>query len=883
MNPHFSSSSSSKITAKSKAGMRTNYPRATYRLQFNEDFRLADALKLVPYLRELGVSHIYASPLTKACPHSAHGYDVCDFTRLNPELGTENDLEKLIAALRENKMGLVLDIVPNHMGIGAPENIWWWDVLKNGRASKFANYFDIDWEASAAEQRFSNRRENSAAKILLPVLGDCYDRVLKRGELQLQIENGEIVLRYFDRRFPLAPERRTDVTPATEKELQNSNQRQARLLSCVNSNPDALDELIQQQNYRLTFWKNGDAELNYRRFFSITSLAGICVEGENVFNDSHALVKKWLKKNWLDGLRVDHLDGLRDPENYLRRLRKLAPDKWIVVEKILGADENLPTSWPVNGTTGYDFINQLNDVFVDANGQKTLTDFYAEFTDEPTDYDHLVREKKRAILDESFCAEINRLLKILVQIAARHWRYCDFARAELRDAMTEMAACFPVYRNYAQPEKNLISEIEIARVEQAALAARKRKPNLPKEIFNFISGILILKLRGDLENEFVARFQQLTAPAMAKGAEDTAFYCFNRFISLNEVGGDPGNFGSSAESFHEFCARQQIHWPDSMLATSTHDTKRGEDVRARLNVLSEIPEKWIATVKKWSAMNKRHRKNNFPDRNAEYLFYQTLVGAWPISTERILAYMEKASREAKQHTNWTEQNSDYENALRDFAAAALNNERFNKELEQFVAPLIEAGQINSLAQTLLKLTVPGVPDFYQGTELWDFSLVDPDNRRAIDFELRKKLLTEMKNLSGEEIWGRRDEGVPKLWVIWKTLNLRAQKPGLFSGSQNYKTMVARGTKAEHIIAFMRGDSAIIIVPRFTQSEAGFQSAGTAETPALFCWRETIFELPPGNWRNEFTGDIFSGQSTSLENLFQKIPVVLLIRVGQSIK
>jgi (1->4)-alpha-D-glucan 1-alpha-D-glucosylmutase len=809
-------------------------PRATYRFQFNEHFRFADALALVPYLHALGISNIYASPLFQARTHSAHGYDVCDFGRLNPEIGTEADLEQLVAALRERGMGLVVDIVPNHMGIGTPENAWWWNVLKNGRASRFAGHFDINWKTTDPELR---------GKILLPVLGDSCHCILEKGEFNIEKRNGEFVLSYFENLFPLAPGSMPQGISAEE----------------ISSSRAALKDLLEKQNYLLACQREGDARLNYRRFFAVSSLAGVRVEDETVFNDVHSLIQKWIANGWLDGLRVDHPDGLRDPETYLRRLRALAPDLWIVVEKILQLEEPLPRSWPVQGTTGYEFLNQVNGLFVDGAGEKALTDFYGEFTGEPTDYNPMVHDNKRLVLETLFITEVNRLVDLLAQIAARHAPVQNFTSEQIRKALIELAASFPVYRTYLRPEDQFIGQTDLAQIQTASETAKLRQPAVVPELFDFLAGMLRLQWRGDLENEFVARFQQLTSPAMAKGVEDTTFYCFNRFVSLNEVGGEPGKFGVSAEEFHGFCRFQQANWPRMMLASSTHDTKRSEDVRARMNVLSEIPGEWRAAVLRWSKLNERHRQNNFPDRNVEYLFYQTLVGAWPVSIERLLAYMEKASCEAKQHTDWNQRNAEYDGALKHFVNSTLADKQFTDDLEKFIALLTEAAQINSLAQTLLKLTAPGVPDIYQGNEIWDFSLVDPDNRRPVDFALRQRLLAESKNLSAEEVWKRRDEGLPKLWLIQKTLALRARRESAFL--ENYEPLSACGAKANHIIAFMRGGNVITVVPRLIMKLKNDRA-------------DTMLKLPAGEWRNEFTGDKFAGD-VAVRDLFQEFPVALL--------
>ena len=812
--------------------------RATYRLQFNERFRLADALAIVPYLHELGVTHIYASPLTKATPHSPHGYDVCDFGQLNPELGTEAELEELVAALHGNGMGLVLDIVPNHMGIG-PNNPWWWDVLTYGRQSAFAKYFDIDWESSDPRIR---------GKVLLPVLGDRYSKLLEEKQITIELRGNVPLLRYGDHCLPVAPG-----FPIDEAEAKTTNE-----------DPAALDRLIQRQNYCLVFWKRADTDLNYRRFFSIASLVGLRMEDPTVFDDAHALVKKWLQKGWLDGLRVDHPDGLRDPGAYLNQLRALAPRAWLVIEKILQPGEALPSRWPVAGTSGYDFLNQVNALFVNAESARVFTDFYAEFTGEPTDYDRLWHDKKRAALDTLFRPEINRLLTILLGIADRHWQWRDCTAEELRDALSELTACFPVYRIYGGQAQEPLDPSEASCVESSVALAQQHKPDLPREVFAMLRAILLGDQDDPCASEFKARFQQLTGPAMAKGVEDTAFYCFNRFISVNEVGGDPGRLGASVEAFHQYCAIQQRSWPNAMLASSTHDTKRSEDVRARLNVLSEIPEKWTATVRRWAQMNSRYRRDGFPDRNAEYHFYQTLVGAWPLSCERLWAYMEKAVREAKQHTNWSQPNAAYEQGLRYFVEAAMHHAEFLEDAEKLVASVARAGLINSLSQTLLKLTAPGVPDFYQGSELWNLHLVDPDNRQPVDFECRRHLLAQAKTISAQEAWHRDDAGLVKLWLTWKVLNIRAAGPDRFAGQQRYEPLLARGAKRAHVVAFMRGHDAITVVQRLPLTVHNQ-------------WGDTVLDLPKGSWRNALAGSIVAGPNVSLADLLKAFPVALLIR------
>jgi len=608
-------------------------PRATYRLQFHRGFTLRDALAVVPYLSALGVSHVYASPLLKAQPGSTHGYDTCDPTHINPEIGTEADLESFVSALREHAMGLVLDIVPNHMA-AAPENPWWWDVLRNGRLSRFADYFDIEWDVPSPQLR---------GKVLLPVLGDELDRVLDRGELKVDGEHAEVTVRYFDHRFPVSPE-----------SAQASGNFEAGAIAEFNSKRQAMAEFLERQHYRLAFWRHGDTQLNYRRFFTITHLAGVRVELPQVFADTHRHILDWHQRGMIHGLRVDHPDGLRDPQDYLSQLRKAAPGAWIVVEKILEPGEELPDDWPVDGTTGYDYLARVGELFIDPTGEKPLMEFYAAFTGEPTDYAELVREKKRWILRHQLATEMERLVRLLNAVFATRSPERAATLDEMREALIELIACFPVYRTYAQAGTAALSESDKKWISEAIAQAGTAKSQPSSTVLGFIGDLLQLNAPGIAANEFVMRFQQLTGPAMAKGVEDTTFYCFNRFVALNEVGGDPGHFGLSVDEFHRACGQSLERWPNAMLASTTHDTKRSEDVRARLALLSEIPEEWAAAVRAWSGLNKKHRRNGLPDRNAEYLLYQTLMGAWPLSVDRALAYMEKASREAKQHTNWTD-------------------------------------------------------------------------------------------------------------------------------------------------------------------------------------------------------------------------------------
>jgi (1->4)-alpha-D-glucan 1-alpha-D-glucosylmutase len=869
-------------------------PLATYRVQLRPGFGFEEAAAIAPYLAELGVSHLYSSPYLQAAKGSTHGYDVIDPTRVNEELGGAEAHERFCRTLGENGLGQVLDIVPNHMAIGY-ENVWWWDVQENGPSSRYASYFDVDWDPP--QERFRNT-------VVLPILGDHYGRVLEAGELKLVRRAGSFEVGYFEHRMPVSPrsldtllgeaaERcgspelaflaealsRLPLATATDRvsvalrhrdkevvraQLARLFQEQPDVARAVdgmveetNRDPDRLDALLSRQNYRPAFWRTAGRELDYRRFFDVHTLAGLRTEDERVFADTHALVLGWVRRGVLDGLRIDHPDGLRDPEQYFERLRAAAPDAWIVVEKILEPGERLPESWPVDGTTGYDFLNLVGGLFVDPEGERPLTELYAELAGVSSgcaDYPELVWQKKHLVLEELLAAEVNRVAEVFLQVCERHRCYRDFMRNELRAAVREVAACFPVYRSYVRAEAGKLTGEDEEHVTMAIEAARARRPDLPSDLFDFFRDLLLLKVRGDVESELVMRFQQLTGPAMAKGVEDTAFYNFHRLVALNEVGGDPGRFGISPEEVHRGLSES---WPRAMLATSTHDTKRSEDVRARLALLSEIPDRWAEAVRRW--LGRHPFPDGFSDRSTAYLLYQTLVGAWPIETERVVAYMEKAAREAKGATAWTRADPEYEDALRSFVESVLADRDFVAGLEAFVAPLVEPGRINSLAQTLIKLTAPGVPDIYQGTELWSLALVDPDNRRPVDYEERRRLLKDLSGVPApEEILARMDQGLPKLWVIRQALRLRDRLQG------SYAPLPAKGERAGHVFAFSRGGELVAVVPRLVIGLGGD-------------WGDTSLELPPGRWHDELTGEDARGGEVRLADLLRRFPVALLSR------
>lgn len=874
-------------------------PRATYRLQLQPAFGFDAAAELVDYLRELGVSHLYASPYLQAAAGSTHGYDVVDPSRPNEELGGAEGHERMCKAVLDAGLKQLLDIVPNHMAIVGRQNPWWWDVLENGPSSRYALYFDVDWETS--EERWPN-------KVLLPVLGDHYGRVLERGEFQLQHQRAEFVLKYFDHEFPIDPSSLAALlgraAEGTASELlaflaesyarlprptvvaQNLVARRHRdkailhtLLTrlcadepgaCaavdrevarINSDVDALDELIEQQNYRLAFWRTASRDLGYRRFFDVTSLAGLRVENLEVFNSIHALPVEWVKRGWVHGLRVDHPDGLRDPAEYFRRLREACPGAWLLAEKIIEPGEVLPGDWPIAGTTGYDYLNIASGLLVHPEGGRDIVKFYSAFTGESDGYEDVVAESKRWVLRELLVSELNRLTNLFVAICERHRRHRDYTSFDLREALTETALAFPVYRSYVSATKQQVNDTDRQMVGAAIAKAKAARPDLDPELFEFLRCILLLEEAGSLEGELAMRFQQLTGPAMAKGVEDTAFYRYLPLTCLNEVGGDPGHMGVSLEHFHAAMAEAAVTRPEAMLSSTTHDTKRSEDVRARIAVLSEMPAEWQAAVLHFHELLAGQGAPAI-DVNTEYLIYQTLVGAYPISVERLHAYLEKACREAKRQTAWTAQDAQYEAAVKAFAERALGNREFIKVLTTLVNRIQRAAEINALSQTLIKLTAPGVPDIYQGNELWDYSLVDPDNRRPVDFEQRRALLAEINNLSVAQIVERSAEGLPKLWLTRTALKLREGRPESFSRGASYTPINAKGPHADSVVAYLRGADVAVVAQRFSCRRD-------------FNFDDTTITLPPGEWRNLLDGGGTYLDEVPLARLLAHFPVALL--------
>ncbi len=875
-------------------------PLATYRLQLHAEFGFDSAAAIADYLHQLGISHVYSSPYLQAAPGSKHGYDVVDHHKVNEELGGGEAHDRFCKRLGECQLGQVLDIVPNHMAISGRRNRLWWDVWENGPSSRYSPYFDINWKP---------RDEKLRNKLLVPVLGDHYGRVLARREIEIKRQGGEFFVKYFENEFPLSPRSTppilnaaasttgsdylafladsigrlpaytlTDTASKTERHRDKAIIRRLleqlfsetpfiaetvdAALAKINHDVDQLDDILEHQNYRLAFWQTATQELPYRRFFDVNSLVALNSENSEVFADTHALILRWLSEGVLDGIRIDHPDGLRDPKGYFERLRGRAPDVWIVAEKILEPGEKLRTEWPIDGTTGYDFLNQVAGLFVEQENEQKFNKIYAEFTNEPIDYAAVCRDKKHRIIRDLLGSDVNRLTNLLSEICESHRDQRDYTRHGILRALREVVACFPIYRTYVIPGRNEVTAEDERYIGEAIESSKANRPEIDPGLFDFIRDVLLLRVRGTLESEFVLRFQQFSSPAMAKGVEDTAFYNYNRLISLNEVGGDPGRFGVSPEEFHQFCIQNQESHPRTMLASSTHDTKRSEDVRVRISLVSEMPEDWAASVNRWAAANDRFKAGGMPDRNTEYFLYQTMIGAWPIEPDRLLPYMEKATREAKSRTSWLAPNEQFESATRGFIEAIYQHAGFMTDFKDFVARLVENGRINSLAQTLLKFTAPGIPDTYQGSELWDLSLVDPDNRRPVDYAVRRRLLAELPRLNAGQVLTRSAEGLPKLWVVYHALRVRHEQKQAFGESGAYRPIEASGSKARHLLGYLRGDEVAVLAPRLVAQLSND-------------WRETTGELPGGQWLNVLSGEQITGGKVKIGDVLRAFPVALL--------
>ncbi len=944
-------------------------PVATYRVQLNLGFRFADATALVPYLHELGISDLYASPRFQARKGSEHGYDVADPLRVNSELGTEQEFDDLADRLKAYRMGMLLDIVPNHMA-ASWENPWWRDVLEHGPGSRFASYFDIDWHPATTKAAFL--QEN---RVLLPVLGDLYGDVLTRGELRLRLEENGFLVAYYGEQLPLdvksyvpllrdgtaalresqsqaaaealaelaakceampqrtvreaeALRRRRAASEQVKRELWRLYTQDAEARSALDSvlrryngvsgeerSFDALDRLLEAQAYRLADWRIAAEEINYRRFFDINGLVGLRLEDPRVFEARHAAILDLVRSGKVTGLRVDHVDGIFDPQQYLRRLSTAARDVtvpgsderfYIVVEKVLSGGETLPQEWPVNGTTGYDFLNRVNALFLHPEGVRDLEASYAKFVGSSTPFAEITYSRNKLVMERLFAGEVQALGHELGKLAARDRRARDLRLDELMLALAEITACLPVYRTYVRSPE--VSERDRACLEDTLAVARRRIPEgrVSAATFDFLRRVLLLEPPSYAEGlkrdwlRFVMRWQQFTGPVMAKGLEDTAFYVHNSLASLNEVGGDPLReaLPLGLEAFHQFNQQRHARWPHTLNTTSTHDTKRGEDVRARLNLLSEMADEWKARLARWSRWNRLCKREvdgaPTPRPAEEVLLYQAMLGAWPLSKseepgfpERLQAYMIKAAREAKVHTNWIFPNTAHEEVLQEFVQRVLKKSKRNRFLTDFLRfqrRLALLGALNGLAQLLMKIASPGVPDFYQGTELWDLNLVDPDNRRPVDFQRRGRMLEQIQRRHAEnpqkllrELLRKWNDGGIKLYVTWRALGLRRERAEVFQRG-SYTPLVASAPCSRQVCAFLRRRGSrwvLVAAPRLM--------ARTAKDLKISAqvWGKSALSLPqstPRHWRNAFTGEevvLRRDLALPLAILFRDFPVAML--------
>lgn len=840
-------------------------PTGTYRLQLHAGFTFLDAAEQVPYLADLGVSHLYLSPSLQAAPGSAHGYDVVDPGRLSVDLGGDDGFAALADACAHHGLGIVLDLVPNHVGLVSPHNPWWWDVLRHGPASRFAHHFDIRW----------NARGDGPPQVLVPHLGRPLDEELSAGRDLRLAHDGAVVdaddpeaayrIVYHEHAWP--------IRPGTLRALGLYPGNVDATLAAFDADRGRLFSLLLAQHYRLVHWRRANAELDYRRFFDITTLGGVRVEDPRVFADVHRRALDLVHDGVVSGLRIDHPDGLHDPGGYFEQLRAAAPDAWIVVEKILEDDEPLRTDWPVDGTTGYEFVGDVLGLFVDAGATGVLDTLWTQVTDqdEPTgaaSYARLVADAKHRVLDRLLVAEFRGLCDAFADLARQAGAVAG--RDELDAALRAVLVAFPVYRTYVRAELAAVDDLDRHYVEEAVARARARHPELG-EALDLLAEVLVLDQVGVGATDFVMRFQQLTGPVMAKGVEDTVFYRYLRFVAANEVGGDPSHLGTEPAAFHEHNRRRQRTWPGSMLTTSTHDTKRSEDVRARLAALSELPDAWVRATQEWFALTATHVGPHGPSAAHRYLTLQTLLGAWPIDADRAVDYLRKAAREGKQSTDWIDVDDAYEAALEAYVRGVLADDEVLTALASLLERLRQAGQLTSLAQTLLKLTAPGVPDVYQGCELWDLSLVDPDNRRPVDFDGRRELLRDLQTDAHPiELLGRMDEGAPKLWVTHRALRVRAELADAFGSGGTYLPVHADGPRADHVVAYVRGGRAATIVPRLTVGLGGrFED---------WDWRGTSMILPAGTWRCTLSGQVVPGdRPVSLAEILTAFPVALLVR------
>ena len=937
-------------------------PAATYRVQLNQNFRFADACSILDYLCELGISDLYLSPILASRKGSDHGYDVADPTRLNPDLGTEEDFVLLQKELEGRGMGLLLDIVPNHMA-ASPENPWWMDVLENGSESAFAGFFDIDWHPPA---------RTLDGKILLPVLGRPFGEALDSAEIQLALQDGKFFVQYFESLFPLAPrsyqeilnhraarlksalgeespnyieyagilasfidvprnERRPDESFADRRlRFEAARERLAALMKAspdvaafvaenlhqINGTPgdpatySTLQRILAEQNYKLSFWHNLNDSINYRRFFTITELVGVRVEDPLVFEAMHGYILRLGARNPHAGMRIDHIDGLRDPFAYLKKLQeRLAAAEnrsetslYVLVEKILENGETFPKDWPVSGTTGYDYLNHANGIFVEPQGSRRIEEVYSKFIGRNQDFADIVFEKKKLVMSTLLAVEMRSLGRQLVELASRDRYARELPRGQLMEALIQVTACLPVYRTYIRNME--LPEGATEYIPDAIAAARRRSSHLSSECFDFIQLVLlllnpphVLPDQREAHLSFVMRWQQFTGPIQAKGFEDTALYVYYPLLSTNEVGGDPRPTKStSREDFYAFLQSRLRSWPGTLNATETHDTKRSEDVRARLNVLSEIPEEWEQHLELWAKQNEPLKQTigsrTVPDRNEEYFIYQTLLGVWPLNQEdersllqRIQDYLIKATREAMVHTRWTRPNQPHEEALKKFAADILCTQcgaEFLKDFHEFQRRVAYFGMVNSLSQVLLKIASPGVVDFYQGSELWDLRLVDPDNRGPIDFARRKAALENISSQNGSnlDVWLHEivehwQDGRIKMYLVRAALTFRREHPELFNEGE-LVPLETGGRYSSNVVAFLRqtlNSSALVAVPRWL-SQIGVRE----QSPHTTDWEDTRVVLPDASnlgWRNILSGGQINAENQNIlmaNDLFGQFPV-----------
>jgi (1->4)-alpha-D-glucan 1-alpha-D-glucosylmutase len=998
----------SELLSRLAENQRRIRPGSAYRIQFNGGFRFVDGLRLLPYLQSLGITTLYSSPILAARAGSTHGYDITDHNRINPEIGSEEELQELLGDLKHRGMGLLLDVVPNHMGVGYGTNLWWRDVLENGRASEFAIFFDIDWNPLKPELR---------NKVLLPILGNQYGEELEAGHIVLAYDERGFRVEYFDKVLPVDPqtiplifrslnelrqpgdtEREllsvlaafAELPSHTTSEPERASRRQRevpfllrRFMELMERSPevrahlqeavkrmngtvgeprsfDALHELLEAQVYRLAHWRVSAEEINYRRFFDVNDLIGLRMEDPQVFAATQKLIRRLVANDAVIGLRIDHPDGMFNPPQYFTRLQMLfaaaklhgpvpvgelaengiemdvqtsfaqhglRPGEepyYVVVEKILEKGESLPREWPVSGTVGYEFTNAVNGIFIDGRNQKNFTNLYHRLIGESLNVDQLIYQAKKLVMLTALSSEVNVLSHMLDEISSTNRRARDFTRKVLRDAIRETIASFPVYRTYVD-ERGNISDRDREFIAGAVGTAKRRNSSMAGQVFDFLQDILLLRedtsgtpihgFRRQLY--FSLKFQQLTGPVMAKGLEDTVCYVYNRFISVNEVGGNPGSFGVSVEEFHQQNRERAELWPNALLTTSTHDTKRSEDVRMRLDVLSEMPRPWAAQVMRWRRINRAKRRtiengNVVPDNNEEYFLYQTLVGTWPMPANasfapgdwalsreervayiaRIQEYMQKAVHEGKINLSWINPNQEYTDALLRFVARILSPgteakpNNFLRLLQEFMPRLAWFGAINSLSQTLLKLTSPGVPDIYQGQELFDFSLVDPDNRRPVNFARAEKCMKELGDKRPDvslclELLEHWTDGRLKFWTTHRALQIRNELSDIFRHS-NYKLLRMQGERAEHCVAFTRQyekKSVIVAVPRLSFTLLN----GEPRTARAEDWRGTKVDLPREFCGREFS-NAFSGERVRVTDdgellcseIFASFPVALLV-------